>query len=132
MLDLPNLKTLEIGQGCLNGVKDDLVISNLPNLEKIVMHKGSLIHLNSLTISNNEKLRDIEVGGSFEWGGAFEYVKKVTFESIVGFHFIILYLPNLKDIQFGGYSFTHAKSLTLRSNYYFRKCNIYTFQSSNH
>ena len=63
-LDLPNLITLEIGQGCLNGVTDDLVISNLPNLEKIVVDKGSLIHLNSLTISNNEKLRDIEVGSS--------------------------------------------------------------------
>ena len=49
-----------IGVGCFREVKDDLVIENYPNLEKIVVKKNSLKYLNSLKICNNEKLKIIE------------------------------------------------------------------------
>ena len=65
-----------IGEGCLNEVKDDLVIENYPNLEKIVVEKGSLMNLNSLKICNNDKLKTIEIGN-----GDFKNVKNVIIES---------------------------------------------------
>ena len=66
-----------IGEGCFNEEKDDLVIANYPNLEKIVVKKKSLQNLNSLKICNNEKLKTIEIEDY-----AFEYVKNVIIESI--------------------------------------------------
>ena len=48
-----------IGEGCFNKVKDDLVIENYPNLEKIVVKKNSLNNLKSLKVCNNEKLKNI-------------------------------------------------------------------------
>ena len=66
-----------IGEGCLNEVKDDLVIENYPNLEKIVVKKTSLQNLNSLKICNNEKLKTIEI----EYD-TFCNVKNVIIESI--------------------------------------------------
>ena len=49
-----------IGEECFNEVKDDLVIDNYPNLEKIVVKKNLLNDLNSLKICNNDKLKIIE------------------------------------------------------------------------
>ena len=73
-----------IGKGCFNKVKDDLVIENYPNLEKIVVNNNSLKNLNSLKIGNNEKLKIIEI----EYG-CFENVNKVIIESISILLFII-------------------------------------------
>ena len=66
-----------IGEGCFNGLEDDLVIENYPNLEKIVVKKNSLQNLKSLKICNNEKLKTIEIED-----GAFENVKNLIIESI--------------------------------------------------
>ena len=80
-----------IGEGCFNEVKDDLVIENYPNLEKIVVKNQSLMNLNSLKICNNEKLKTIEIEDGDEWrdgnwnidgDGAFWNVKNVIIESI--------------------------------------------------
>ena len=86
--NLPNLQSFKTGEGCFNGVKDDLVIENYPNLEKIVVKKNSLQNLNSLKICNNEKLKTIEIEDGEEWrAGAFGYVKDVVIKSI----FILLF-----------------------------------------
>ena len=79
-----------IEEECLNKLKDDLVIENYPNLEKIVVKGKSLMNLNSLKICNNEKLKTIEIEDGEEWeedgewynNGALFYVKNVTIESI--------------------------------------------------
>ena len=73
-----------IGEGCFNEVKDDVLIENYPNLEKIVVKKNSLQNLNSLKICNNEKLKtiDIEDGEMWKKDGAFQNVKNVIIESI--------------------------------------------------
>ena len=71
------IKELEIGEGCLNEWKDDLVIENYPNLEKIVVKKNSLKNLNSLKICNNEKLKIIEIEEYAFWS-----VNNVIIESI--------------------------------------------------
>ena len=73
-----------IGGGCFNEVKDDLVIANYPNLEKIIVQLNSLQNLNSLKICNNEKLKTIEIeDGDERWNnGAFRNVKNVIIESI--------------------------------------------------
>ena len=79
-----------IGEGCLNEVKDDLVIENYPNLEKIVVKKNSLKNLYSLKICNNDKLKTIEIEDGERWeengervtNGAFLNVVKVIIESI--------------------------------------------------
>ena len=72
-----------IGEGCFNGIKDDLLIENYPNLEKIVVEKRSLSNLNLLKICNNEKLKTIEIEDSEEWEeGAFQNVKNVIIDSI--------------------------------------------------
>ena len=63
-------------------MKDDLVIENYPNLEKIIVKKYSLKNLNSLKICNNEKLKTIEIENSDYNNGAFTNVKNVIIESI--------------------------------------------------
>ena len=86
--NLPNLQEMIIGG--FNGLIDDLVIENYPNLEKIIVKKNSLKNLNSLKICNNEKLKTIEVEDGEYWqedgewynNGALFYVKNVTIESI--------------------------------------------------
>ena len=61
----------------------NLVIENYPNLDKIVVKKGSLQNLNSLKICNNEKLKIIETEDGEGWNnGVFENVKNVIIESI--------------------------------------------------
>ena len=75
--NLPNLQEMIIGEGCFNKVKDDLLIENYPNLEKIVVKKNSLMNLNSVKICNNEKLKTIEIEKN-----VFYNVKNVIIESI--------------------------------------------------
>ena len=68
----------------------NLVIENYPNLEKIIVKKGSLQNLNSLKICNNEKLKIIEIEDGEEWQEnglwhnniVFLNVKNVIIESI--------------------------------------------------
>ena len=71
------IKELEIGEGCLNEWKDDLEIENFPNLQSIIVKKGSLRNLNSLKIWNCEKLETIEIED-----GTCKNVKNVIIESI--------------------------------------------------
>ena len=79
-----------IGEGCFDEVRDDLVIENYPNLEKIIVKKNSLNNLNSLKICKNKKLKTIEVEDGEKWeengewhaNGAFLGVKKVIIEGI--------------------------------------------------
>ena len=86
---LPNLQEIIIGENCLSKVKDDLVIENYPNLEKIVVKKNSLKNLNSLKICNCEKLKTIEIKDGERWqendiwhsNGALLYVKNVIIKS---------------------------------------------------
>ena len=63
-------------------MKDDFVLSGYPHLEKIVVKKNSLQNLNSLKISNNELLKNIEIedGSSFDDSGSFSNVKTVIIE----------------------------------------------------
>ena len=84
------IKELVIGEGCMNEWKDDLVIENYSNLEKIVVKKKSLENLNSLKICNNERLKTIEIKDGERWEEdgawfiycAFENVNNVIIESI--------------------------------------------------
>ena len=76
------------GKGYFHEVKDDLVIENYPNLEKIVV-KNSLQNIISLKICNNDKLKTIVIEDGENWeekgerrvNGAFYYVKNVIIES---------------------------------------------------
>ena len=70
------IKELDIGENCYNNWKGDLLIHNYPNLQSIVVKKKSLKNLNSLKISNCEKLESIEIEDS-----AFINVKNVILES---------------------------------------------------
>ena len=63
--------------GGFTTLKDDLIINNYQNLEKIVVKKESLNNLNSLKICNCEKLKTIETEGE-----SCLYVKNVTIISI--------------------------------------------------
>ena len=72
-----------IEEGFGNDYFGNLVIENYPNLEKIVVKKNSLKNLNSLKICNNEKLKTIEIEGSYlDDNGTFYNVKNVIIESI--------------------------------------------------
>ena len=79
-----------IGEGCFREIKDNLLIENYPNLEKIVVKKNSLKNLNSLKICNNDKLKTIEIEDGEYWqdkdkwygNGALLFVKNVIIESI--------------------------------------------------
>ena len=75
--NLSKLHEMIIGEGCFNELKDDLVIENYPNLEKIVVKKNSLKNLKSLKICNCEKLNTIEIEDN-----AFENVQNLIIESI--------------------------------------------------
>ena len=71
------IKELVIGEWCFNEIKDDFVIENYPNLEKIIVKKKSLKNLNSLKICKNEKLKTINV-----YGNACNNVNNLIIESI--------------------------------------------------
>ena len=82
--NLPKLQEMEIGEGCFNEMKNNFVIENYPNLEKIVVKKNSLKNLKSLKICNCKKLKTIEIEDGERWNnnGAFRNVKNVIIESI--------------------------------------------------
>ena len=76
--------------GGFNGLIDDLVIENYPNLEKIIVKNHSLKNLNSLKICNNENLKTIEIDDGKETqdgmgrvvdSGSFRNVENVILES---------------------------------------------------
>ena len=56
-----DIEEMIIEEGFGNDYYGNLVIENYPNLEKIIVKKGSLQNLNSLKICNNEKLKTIEI-----------------------------------------------------------------------
>ena len=60
-----------------NDYYGNLIIENYPNLQSIIVKNNSLKNLNSLKISNCEKLKIIET--KFE---AFYYINNVIIESI--------------------------------------------------
>ena len=76
-----------IGEGCFREVKDDLLIENYANLEKIIVKKNSLKNLNSLKICNCENLKTIETEDSSH-SDAFYNAKDVTIESILADYLI--------------------------------------------
>ena len=76
------IKELVTGKNCFNEWIGDLVIENYPNLQSIVVKITLFENLNSLKISNCEKLKTIEIENGY-WGEAvFKNVKNVIIESI--------------------------------------------------
>ena len=71
-----------IGRSCFRKLKNDFVIENYPNLEKIVVKNNSLQNLNSLKICNNEKLKTIEIEDGEYDDCALCNAKNVIIESI--------------------------------------------------
>lgn len=69
---------IEVNPAIHSGVFGNLVISNYPNLEKVIMKPGGGCLLNSIKISDNDKLKDI-VFGKFSLGS----VKNVLIDSII-------------------------------------------------
>ena len=79
---------LVIDEGCGNEMKGDLVLSQLENLESIVVKKNSWKNVDSLWIHNDPVLKKIEIeggsGGMIDPSkntGPFYYVKSVMIES---------------------------------------------------
>lgn len=60
------VKTLVVSEWCGNGIKDDLNLCGFDNLESLVVKKCSLRYLNSLKVSDNDKLNSIEIEDG-EW-----------------------------------------------------------------
>jgi len=71
------IKELEIGENCFNEWKGDLIITNYPNLQSIIVKKNSLKNLNSLKICNCEKMKTIKIEDK-----AFRNVKIMIVKSI--------------------------------------------------
>ena len=78
-----SVKELVIDEGCGNEMNDDLELCGFDNLESIVVEKNTLKNLNSLKISDNPVLKNIETedGDPNRDNGAFYYVKSVTITS---------------------------------------------------
>ena len=66
MIDIPKLQSLIIGENCLIKTTQDFEICNYSHLEKIVIKNNCLININSLRISDNEKLKIIEIEDGFQ------------------------------------------------------------------
>ena len=107
-----------IGERCFREVKDDLVIENYLNLEKIIVKKGSFMNLNSLKICNNEKLKTIEIEDGEDWNSVFYEVKNVIIESISIIFLIFSDLSNLQSFITGYDSFCSTIRFSLLSNFY--------------
>lgn len=83
------VKTLVVSEWCGNGIKDDLNLCGFDNLESLVVKKCSLRYLNSLKVSDNDKLNSIEIEDGERddekktvWG-AFDGVKSVVLSSMM-------------------------------------------------
>ena len=97
-----------IGRSCFRKLKNDFVIENYPNLEKIVVGYDSLTDLNSLKICKCEQLKTIEIeDGDLDQGdsiiSAFRNVKNVIIEStclliIIHFQIFQIYNHSKQDI----------------------------------
>ena len=92
IIDIPNLQAFIIGENCLMTTKQDFEICNYAHLEKIVIKKSSLRNINSLTISNDENLKMIEIENGYQdsndnyiLGPCFN-VNTVTVSSIITTH----------------------------------------------
>ena len=83
------IKELIIGEGCYNEFEGDLVIENYPNLQSIVVKKGSLMYVKLLKICNCENLKTIEIEDSDEnQTSVFKNARTVIIESISSFYLI--------------------------------------------
>lgn len=83
-------KTITVERNLCNKMTDDLVISEYPCLQKIVVKAGSLNYLNLLEISNNELLNVIDFEDSHYYNStdktyrySFRYVKNLVIDSIM-------------------------------------------------
>ena len=70
-----------IGGRWENELKDDVVIENYPNLEKLTVMKNSLVNVSSLKIANNENLRVIGIEDGNWKNSSFYNVKNLVIES---------------------------------------------------
>ena len=69
-----------IEEGFGNDYFGNLIIQNYPNLQSIIVKRGSLGNLNSLKICNCEKLKTIEIEDG-EITFSFAFTKKLEIES---------------------------------------------------
>ena len=82
--NLNMMKELVIENDCFRNSKCHLIISNYPNLEKILIKRNNLSEVESLIICDNEHLKEIEVediGEEREYEQVFGNVKSVILES---------------------------------------------------
>ena len=82
--NLNTMKELVIENDCFRNTKCHLIISNYPNLEKILIRRNNLSRIESLTICDNERLKKIRVEDIEEKGDykrVFGNVKSVVLES---------------------------------------------------
>ena len=79
-----SIKELIIGKDCFRNTHCNLIINNYPNLEKIWIKPNNLVDIESLTISDNERLREIVVEGveCNENNDVFGNVKSVVLKGI--------------------------------------------------
>ena len=64
-----------------NDYTSNLIITNYPNLQSIIVKKQSLKYLNSLKICNCDKLKTIEIEDGEGIDSAFVFVQKLEIES---------------------------------------------------
>ena len=81
------IKTLTINQGCCNDTSRSLIISNHPNLERIIVNVYSLRYVNYLSIDNNPVLQTIQIESDSQSNAPFYFTYTVIFSSIVIIHF---------------------------------------------
>ena len=119
-LHLPNLKLLDIGEGCFNKANNDLVIENFPNLQSIIVKEKALQNLNLFSICNNEKLKTIETKED-----SLVNVKNVVIESIFEMRMFYFYLPNLQSLETRKESFYKTISLSISGNSFLFLSSLY-------
>ena len=82
--NLNMMKELVIGNDCFRNSKCHLIISNYPNLERILIRRNNLSRIESLTICDNERLKEIrveDIGEKKDYKRVFGNVKSVVLES---------------------------------------------------
>ena len=76
--DYVTWRSLTVNADLCGSVTSDLVIANSPCLEEVTFKTGSVQNINSVTISNNEKLNKINAEN-----GAFRNAKSLVMESMI-------------------------------------------------
>ena len=76
------IKELVIGNDCLCNTQCHLIINNYPTLEKIWIKRNDLDKIESLTICDNEQLKEIVVEDGTEKDGIFNNVKSVVLKGL--------------------------------------------------